>query len=183
MAACRLLQDAGVAVTEARPDGLEMTNFIMSRIFSADGGEMVEALLADCRTDTPSPRISNSLTRRAPPIDQRDFAQVINLWDNCRSSMLGYFDDFDILICPVNAHTAIPHGVEEDLADYSYTFAYNLTGWPGAVIRGGTDSKGLPIGIQIVAAPFREDHCLAVARWLESRLGSFPPPSISALDS
>lgn len=180
--ACDLLRDEGITLTEARPPGIEMTSFIMSRVFGADGGEMLEALIDECQTDTPSPRISNSLKNRGPAINQREFAQVINLWDNYRSSMLGYFDDFDILLCPVNAHTAIPHGTEENLADYSYTMAYNLTGWPGAVIRCGTDETGLPIGIQVVARPFREDHCLAVARWLEQRMGTFPGPGIHAVN-
>jgi amidase len=56
--------------------------------------------------------------------------------------------------------------------------AYNLTGWPGVVIRAGTDESGLPIGIQILAAPFREDHCLALAGFLESKLGAFSQPLI-----
>lgn len=94
--------------------------------------------------------------------------------------MLDYFSQFYILICPVNAHTAIPHGQQEDMKAYTYTSAYNLTGWPGTVIRTGNDENGLPIGVQILARPFREDHCLAVARWLEQRMPVFSPPSISA---
>ena len=180
--ACDLLREAGIAVSEARPSGIEMTSFIMARVFSADGGELVDSLLEDCRTETPSPRIAASLAHRGPPINQREFAQTMTLWDNYRSSMLEYFRNFDILICPVNANTAIPHGQEEDMAAYSYTTAFNLTGWPGAVIRAGTDDDGLPVGIQILARPFREDQCLAVARWLEERLGAFPAPSVSAVN-
>jgi len=55
-----------------------------------------------------------------------------------------------------------------------------LAGWPGAVIRGGTGEGGLTIGIQILARPFREDHCLAVAGWLEQKLGEFPRPAVWA---
>ncbi len=94
--------------------------------------------------------------------------------------MLGYFNDFDILISPVNAHTAIKHGEKEDMDAYTYTSAYNLTGWPATVIRAGTAENGLPIGIQILSRPFREDHCLALAAWLEAKLGSFQPPGINA---
>jgi amidase len=180
--ASELLKDEGFEIAEARPAGIEMASFIAARVFGADGGEMVEALLEDSRTESPSPRIRDSINRRAPEISQREFAQVISIWDNYRSSMLGFFDDFDVLICPANAHCAIAHGEEEDMAAYSYTMAYNLTGWPGTVIRAGTDPDGLPIGVQILAKPFREDHCLAVAKWLESRLGPFPGPEISAVN-
>ncbi len=176
------LQAQGQAVTEARPSGVEMSSFIISRVFGADGGEMVEALLEDARTTTPSPRIAASLSRQDNGISNREFARVIELWDSYRSSMLGFFNDFDVLLCPVNAHTAIPHGQEEDMAAYSYTMAYNLSGWPGAVIRCGTSSTGMPIGLQIVARPFREDICLAVAGHLEQAMGPFAPPGISALN-
>lgn len=178
--AISLLRDSGQTVTDTRPAGVEMTNFIAGRVFSADGGEMVEGLLEDCHTTEPSPRIKANLASPGLPLDQREFAQVINLWDNYRSSMLGYFEDYDILICPVNAKTALPLNEEEDNMAYTYTIAYNLTGWPGVVIRGGSDENGLPIGIQILARPFREDHCLAVAAWLERQLGEFPKPTIYA---
>jgi amidase len=58
----------------------------------------------------------------------------------------------------------------------SYTIAYNLTGWPGAVVRAGTSPEGLPIGVQIVARPWREDLALAVARSIETALGGWQPP-------
>jgi amidase len=113
-------------------------------------------------------------------IDQSEFNHTINLWDNYRSSMLSYFEDFDVLICPVNAETAIGHEMEENMLAYSYTLAYNLTGWPAIVIRCGTDEAGLPIGLQIIARPFREDQCFALAGWLETALissfGSFSRP-------
>lgn len=181
-AVCDLLRDEGLPVSEARPPGIEMTSVIMSRIFTADSGDMLEALIEDCRTQEPTERIKLSLARPPLEIGPREFAQILTLWDNYRRSMLGYFEDFDILLCPVNANTAVPHGTEEDLKDYSYTTAFNLTGWPAAVIRAGTDSNGLPIGIQIAARPFREDHCLAVAGWLEQRLGPFAAPLISAVN-
>jgi amidase len=66
------------------------------------------------------------------------------------------------------------------MEDYTYTSAYNLTGWPSTVIRAGTDDQGLPIGIQVIARPFREDHTLALSAWLETRLGPFAPPQINA---
>ena len=45
-----------------------------------------------------------------------------------------------------------------------------------AVVPCGLSSEGLPIGIQIVAAPSREDHVLAAARVVESALGGYRRP-------
>jgi len=64
------------------------------------------------------------------------------------------------------------------LPDFSHTMTYNLTGWPAAVVRVGASPKGLPIGVQIAARPWREDVALAVARLLEERLGGFQPPAL-----
>ena len=46
---------------------------------------------------------------------------------------------------------------------FSYTIAFNATGWPGAVVRCGTSAEGLPIGVQAVAHPWRDNVALAVA--------------------
>jgi len=73
------------------------------------------------------------------------------------------------------------NGEKEEMENYTYTSAFNLTGWPSTVIRAGSDNNGMPIGVQILSRPFREDHCLGLAAWLESRLGSFPPPLVNAL--
>jgi len=175
-----LLTENGLSSTEARPSGIEMTGFIMSKVFSADSGEMVEALLEDCRTQTPSPLLLKNMGPPGQESGAREFAHVLHLWHNYQSSMLGYFNSYDILISPVNAHTAIKHGDMEEMEDYTYTSAYNLTGWPSTVIRAGTDKQGLPIGVQIIARPYREDHSLALATWLESRLGTFEAPGINA---
>lgn len=174
------LQEGGLKATEARPSGLEMAGFIFSRVFTADGGELLEALLEDSRTATPSARLAENRRHPVVSMDNQEFAQLISLWHNYQSTMLSYFNDFDVLISPVNATTALPLGTSEDLQGYTYTSAYNLTGWPGVVIRAGTDSNGLPVGIQILARPFREDHCLALALWLERKLGPFGPPPIHA---
>ena len=85
--------------------------------------------------------------------------------------------DYDAIVCPVNAGPARIHGREmDDLPAFSYTFTYNLTGWPGAVVRAGTSPEGLPIGVQIVARPGREDVALALAKFVETEFGGFRRP-------
>jgi len=41
-----------------------------------------------------------------------------------------------------------------------------VTEWPSAVVRGGTSPQSLPIGVQVVARPWREDVALYVANIL-----------------
>lgn len=93
--------------------------------------------------------------------------------------MLSFMNDYDVIISPVNAHPAVLHGatnITESLAAFSYTMTYNSTGWPGAVVRAGTSSEGLPIGVQIITRPGREDIALAVAKFIETGLGGYQEP-------
>ena len=165
-----ILAEEKIFASEVRPSGIEMAALIFSHLMAADSTYMIETLLEESCTSAPSPITKELLAGLGTTMNGAEYSQTINVWHNFKSSMLGYFDKFDVLISPVNAHTAAPHAEKEDFAAYSYTTAFNLTGWPSVVIRAGTDLEGLPIGIQILAAPFREDHCLAVASWLESRL-------------
>ena len=42
--------------------------------------------------------------------------------------------------------------------------------------RCGTSREGLPIGVQVVAGPWRDDVALAAAQRLEDELGGWRPP-------
>jgi amidase len=44
------------------------------------------------------------------------------------------------------------------------------------VVRCGTSADGLPIGVQVVARPWREDVALAAAHYLEVMFGGWERP-------
>jgi amidase len=56
--------------------------------------------------------------------------------------------------------------------------AFNVAGWPGVVVRCGESSTGLPIAVQVVAAPWREDIALRVALSLEEAMGGWKAPEL-----
>lgn len=78
------------------------------------------------------------------------------------------FDKVDILITPTSPTTAFRFGENSDdpvqmyLNDI-YTTSANLAGIPGINIPAGSDALGLPIGIQFLAAPFKEEILLDFA--------------------
>jgi amidase len=75
----------------------------------------------------------------------------------------------------------LPAPGDNPFPDGSYTELFDVTGWPAGVVRAGTSDSGLPIGVQIIANPWREDVVLAVMALVEAGLPEFPPPGI-ALD-
>ena len=74
---------------------------------------------------------------------------------------------------------AIRHG-ESNAAWFGDTYSdvHNLTGWPAVVVRGRQTAEGLPIGVQLVARPWREDIALAAARVVEDASGGWQPPPL-----
>ena len=98
-------------------------------------------------------------------------------WDRFRSRMLRFMQNYDVLLCPADQHPAPPHD-EPDEGRFGYTLAYSLTGWPSVVVRAGTSPENLPIGVQVVARPWRDDSALAVARYLEMETGGWRPPAL-----
>jgi amidase len=90
--------------------------------------------------------------------------------------MQRFLNRFDVILSPVAAFPALPHGrsiEEETFRGFSYTMTHNMTGWPAAVVRCGTSSDGLPIGVQIAAGQWREELVLAVALRLEQLCGGW----------
>ena len=91
--------------------------------------------------------------------------------------MLAFMDDYDLILCPVSATPATAHDDPEG-PDFSYTFTHNLTGWPAATVRCDSSDHGLPIGVQLVARPWRDDIVLAAAQYIETNLGGWKSPPI-----
>jgi amidase len=46
------------------------------------------------------------------------------------------------------------------------------------VVRAGTSADGLPVGVQLAAAPWREDLALAAAAVVERALGGWAAPPL-----
>jgi amidase len=106
-----------------------------------------------------------------------EYAALMHEVDAVRSELLGFMKDYDAVICPVAGQSAPTHEDAEGLR-YTYTAAHNLSGLPGAVVRGGTSPNGMPVGVQIVAQPWREDVALALAAVIEEATGGWEPPAL-----
>ena len=178
----KVLSDTGMTVEEARPPGIEQTNEIRAGLLGADGGAGVQKVLQTVGTREVHPLLqSRQAKMRSALMSAADFGVALERWDRFRSNMLSFLQKYDVILCPVNAYPTFPHGAsvdEEIYAAFSYTRTYNLTGWPSVVLRAGTSSEGLPIGVQVVARPWREDVALAVAEHIEATEGGWQRPPL-----
>ncbi len=95
-------------------------------------------------------------------------------WDLFRRKVLAFMQHWDVILTPAAEHPAHEHGSPE--AAIPYTLTYSLTGYPAGVVRAGTSAEGLPIGVQVVGRPWRDDVVLAVMNYLEESLGGWQAP-------
>ncbi|HWK45946.1 MAG TPA: amidase, partial [Stellaceae bacterium] len=98
--------------------------------------------------------------------------------DECRAlgtRMQALHQDYDLLVTPTIPIPAFEVGINTpDPAAYPhwfdwtpFTWPFNLTGQPAASIPCGFTTGGLPIGLQIVAAKFREDLIFRASQAVE----------------
>ena len=180
--AVHALADAGAIVEEARPAGIEQSYELFRDLFAADGGAGVQRLLQMAGTSEIHPFVQQfGEILRPHALTTAEFGGLLVRWDMFRSTLLSFIEKYDVIICPVCATPAWRHSstiTEEQFVAGSYSITYNLTGWPAVAVRGGTSPEGLPIGVQVVARPWREDVALAVAQHLETVLGGWQRPNI-----
>lgn len=60
--------------------------------------------------------------------------------------------------------------------DRTFQAPWSLLGLPALSLPSGLSPEGLPLAIQLAAAPFQEAQLLAAARWCEAVLGPLPAP-------
>jgi amidase len=88
-----------------------------------------------------------------------------------------FFERHDVLITPALATPPIPASrwsrkswianVASNTMYAPFAAPWNLAGYPAIVVPAGTHSSGVPVCVQLVAAPGREDTLLSVARQIE----------------
>ncbi|HEY4885204.1 MAG TPA: Asp-tRNA(Asn)/Glu-tRNA(Gln) amidotransferase subunit GatA [Myxococcales bacterium] len=90
------------------------------------------------------------------------------------------FASVDAIVSPTSPTTAFKLGekMDDPLAMYLsdvYTVPANLAGLPGISVPCGFDSKGLPVGLQLIGKPFDEETLLRIAHAAEPSEHRLPP--------
>jgi amidase len=168
------LSAAGAKCKEARPPLLQELGELRGMLGGADGGEGVRRRLRRAGTRQSSPQLGTG----GKPISSPEFAAAVERLDDCRSRMLAFLEDYDLILCPPSATPPPRAGEEPGPGKWNYTSVYNITGWPAAVVRAGTSPEKLPLGIQIVGRPWTEHVVLAAAAHIESKTGGWQRPPL-----
>ncbi|XP_015523424.1 fatty-acid amide hydrolase 2 [Neodiprion lecontei] len=98
--------------------------------------------------------------------------------ENLKVELLNKLGDNGVLFYPSSPLTAGYHySAYFKPFNFGYWCIFNVLKFPACQVPLGLDKNGLPVGIQVVAAPYQDHLCLAVARELESAFGGWVNPS------
>ncbi|MEO8969727.1 MAG: amidase family protein, partial [Solirubrobacteraceae bacterium] len=169
-----LLSDLGHDVRASDPEyGLVQLAFLQTWLKG----------IAQDAAQAPEYKQLESLTRqmaaagRAVVPSRRD-AALTRARKTARQRILRLWDEFDVLLTPGTATTALPaeggFGKPAPMAVNiagrftPFTAAFNLTGQPAITIPAGIGGDGLPLSVQLVGRPGAEDVLYSVAGQLEA---------------
>lgn len=195
----KFLESEGVEVSRnRRPEfdsrELHALYLILLRAATADavGDEEFAAAKEMARGADRHAREMATLNAYGVSLSHRDWLRLDAERERLRAAWREFFADHDLMLCPPLSTAAFPHSdvppQERKLRvnDHDVPFENQLF-WaayaglpylPATVAPIGQTDAGLPVGVQIIGADFRDLECIRFAQLLETRYRSFvAPPS------
>jgi amidase len=131
--------------------------------------------------ETTLEKVTLMLVDYARGLNASHFFNALNALNAVRRHVSRFWADYDIMLSPTTATTAPTHGrfhlnqettIETFMSKVfatpiQFTVPHNIMGTPAISLPLALDSQGLPIGVQLAAAPAREHLLLQLARALE----------------
>ncbi|MFM8972281.1 MAG: amidase [Actinomycetota bacterium] len=185
--AARLLESLGHSVEEAAPAGIDDIGLVaafgavMQTAVRAEVAALAAQLGRPVTADDVEP-MTWMLHEQGAGIDAAGYvATVADMQRSIRTLVDWWTDDgFDLLLTPTCAEPPPRIGDVGNQSDGGinssarslpfaiFTAPFNVSGQPAMSVPLHTSAAGLPVGVQLVAAPYREDLCLRVAAQLEA---------------
>jgi hypothetical protein len=194
------LERSGVQVsTQARPvNSQQAWRLYIPLVRSALAGHLSEAEWADAlqraEAGPGGPLDFPRLHWRSLTMSHREWLQLDEQRSALRQQWATFFEDWDVLIQPVAATAAFPHdqkgfrwerfiqvnGQPQPHTTQLFWAGYSgQFGLPSTAVPIGQSPEGLPIGAQLIAAPFADPVSLRLARWLETEYRGFVAPPMA----
>lgn len=192
-----LAREGAVVSESATPeiDPMEAHRLYVGLLRAATSGRQPEAMieqnLKDIEALADDDRSYYALMARGNVMRHREWLGLHNRRMGMRFAWDAFFQDWDVMLCPVAAGAAFPqnearqrweqtmpiNGREAPQTDQLFWAGWNgVVGLPGTVAPIGLTRSGLPVGVQIIA-PYLEDLTgIEVAKLLERDYQAFAPP-------
>ncbi|MBI3196288.1 MAG: amidase [Rhodospirillales bacterium] len=187
---------AKVSMT-ARPaiDTAELSDVFVRLLRAATSARMsdqvYEQALKDAAGLAPDDRSYFAQMQRGNSLPHRTWLQLNEKRHRMRLAWDAFFEDYDLMLCPVAVTAAFPHdqkGLRHlrtiavnnnkvPVVDQIFWAGYaGLTYLPATAAPIGLTADGLPVGVQIVGPQYGDYSCIQFAKLLEKEYRSFEPP-------
>jgi aspartyl-tRNA(Asn)/glutamyl-tRNA(Gln) amidotransferase subunit A len=168
--ALKALQTLGIKLVEK-----EIPDFpygaLTSAIIGAEGASIFEPLIRSGEIDQLADKAQIAGLKEALEIPARDYLKAMRMRRQISDRFMTEFRDVDLILAPTRTSVATPvrqaldvgsnRAVPKSRGFSGLIPATNLTGWPAISLPCGL-ANGLPVAIQLVAKPWRENLLLAV---------------------
>ena len=121
--------------------------------------------------DTHWDQISDTLKpiiERARKITKTEYEDALAVKGSAESFFMNFFLDYDAVIAPSAAGEAPKFG--DGTGDPIFCTLWTLAGLPCVSLPLLVGDNGLPIGVQLIGPPEKDDRLLRTARWLQTYL-------------
>lgn len=129
--------------------------------------------------------------QRGNSLPHRTWLQLDEKRHRMRLAWDAFFEDYDLMLCPVAVTAAFPHdhtdprhertiivnNKQVPVVDQIFWAGYaGVTYLPASAAPIGESNDGLPIGVQIIGRQYDDYTCIEFAKLLEQEYRSFVPP-------
>jgi amidase len=119
--------------------------------------------------DKLSPALRDGLLKAGRELPLSAYIEAIETAEMFRARLDDIFAEYDALLAP-SAVGEAPEGLDST-GDARFNAIWTLAWTPCVTLPAGAGQKGLPLGVQLVGARFRDEALLDAAAWVEARLG------------
>ena len=186
--AARALGAAGVSVDEATPPGVSRGSHLWVELFAMAARNEIASLYRGSEKEAGAKLLKILRQTQVAGAEFEDgikaaerLADAVLEREKLREKLLAWMKTFPLILAPVGATAAFPHGAETISAGsgtvsvfraFSYCQTFNVFGLPSLAVPAGRTATGLPLGVQIIGRPFEERTVLAAGKLIEQALGS-----------
>ena len=174
--AANVLADLGATVIARRPPGLERAEQVYAALRGIEGLPEHRALVTGREAELTSYARELIYAEPGRPAGSAALRELTAAADDLRAEVAAFMRQWPILLMPVASVPGFPPGMAEFRVGgqvlsgaqmESCCRAVTLLGAPAAVVRCGSSTEGLPVGVQVVGRPFHDAETVAVAAALE----------------